>query len=136
MFTGYVFTFNFKCQMPNAIFNSCTHTHKHTHTHTHTHTAGIALAVPDLGDLITLVGAVASSALALMFPPLFDILTFWKEKRAQKLLWMLVWLIKNILIIALGVVGSIFGTGAAIKNIVDFFDSENTSPNQKCPIVF
>jgi len=40
-------------------------------------TAGIAIGIPDLGDLISLVGAIASSALALMFPPLFEILVFW-----------------------------------------------------------
>ena len=118
--------------------NACIHTHtQHTHTHTHaTHTVAIALAVPDLGDLITLVGAVASSALALMFPAILDILTFWKKKREQKGLWMLVWLIKDILIVLLGVVGSIFGTGAAIKNIVDFFQSTNTTSSPQCPIAF
>ena len=87
---------------------------------TPTHIAGIAIGIPDLGDLISLVGAIASSALALMFPPLFEILVFWRQWRYGCLPFP-VWFTKNILIILLGVVGSCFGTYAAISSIVTFF---------------
>ena len=33
---------------------------------------GLAIAIPDLGDIISLIGAMASSMLALIMPPLID----------------------------------------------------------------
>ena len=36
-----------------------------------------AVAIPDLGDYITLIGAFSSSFLALIFPPIIHIFTFY-----------------------------------------------------------
>lgn len=82
--------------------------------------AAIAAAIPDLGDLISLIGAVASSALALIFPPLLEILVFWtvKEKRWCWIFPRPVWVTKNVLIITFGILGLIFGTYSSIVNIV------------------
>lgn len=83
--------------------------------------AVIALAVPDLGDLISLIGAVASSALALIFPALLEIVTFWHDRRERKFLWFMpwvVWVVKDCLILALGIFGLILGSYASISNII------------------
>ena len=37
---------------------------------------------PDLGDLLTLIGAVASSGLAMIFPPLIHILTYCNQQQS------------------------------------------------------
>ena len=97
----------------------------------------IAVAVPDLGDLISLVGAFSSSALTFIFPALLDLLTYWPSQqewvellqcqlivRLQQ--WKLIfqsalsvtWALKNFVIIALGVIGMILGTYASIAGIV------------------
>ena len=89
------------------------------------------MAIPHLGDLITLLGAVASSALALIFPPILDILTFWNDKRERKWLGILpfpVWFTKDILILLFGILGAIFGTVASIITIVQDFEKKNPSP--------
>ena len=90
--------------------------------------AAFALAIPDLGDLISLVGAFASGALALIFPPLIDILTFWREKDRK---WLSifprpVWVTKDILIMLLGILGFIFGTYASIGQIIKNFGKDTT----------
>ena len=74
--------------------------------------------------MIALVGAFASSALALIFPPLIEILTF---SRVEGKVWLgclprPVWIAKDIAIMTLGVVGSLFGTYAAIENIIENFN--------------
>ena len=78
----------------------------------------LALSIPNLDDLIALVGAVASSALAMIFPPLIHMLTYWKEKtRLPKP----VWLAKDITIMIIGILGFFFGTFAAFHSIVNDF---------------
>ena len=43
-------------------------------------TDGLAAAIPNIGLFITLVGAVSSSFLALIFPPFIDLVTHWPDK--------------------------------------------------------
>lgn len=84
--------------------------------------------MPDLNDLIALIGAVASSSLALIFPSLLAILVFWKKRRETRWLGCLpwpVWVVKDLLIALLGVVGTLFGTYASILSIVHFFKHSN-----------
>ena len=117
-------------------------------------TASFALALPDLGDLISLVGAVASSALALIFPPLLHILVFIKDDssmdsdqqnglcakleqtlcvaKMEQTLWLTkvkkavyVWVIKDVLIMVLGIVGFALGTYASINGLVKYFESNS-----------
>ena len=79
--------------------------------------------MPDLGDLISLIGALASSALALIFPALLEILAFWPfggEGHRQ----LEAWLIKDVLIILLGAIGLLFGTYASLSNIIAGSGSE------------
>ena len=94
------------------------------------------MAIPDLNGLITLIGAVASCALAFIFPPFLNILTFWNERpplviRVGKLRLSLSWwfiVVKDVAILLLGVLGSIFGTYASIASIVGFFEKHHDLP--------
>ena len=109
------------------------------------HTVSFALALPDLGDLISLVGAVASSALALIFPPLLHILVFikgdsadqqnglrakLKQTEMEQTLWITrfkkaAWVAKDVLIMVLGFFGFALGTYASIDGLVKYFGSNS-----------
>uniref|UniRef100_A0A1X7UU07 Amino acid transporter transmembrane domain-containing protein n=1 Tax=Amphimedon queenslandica TaxID=400682 RepID=A0A1X7UU07_AMPQE len=43
-------------------------------------TAIVAMFISNLGDLLTLIGSLASTTLALIFPSIIHLLTFWKER--------------------------------------------------------
>lgn len=75
----------------------------------------LAAIIPNLGPIISLVGAVSSSTLALIFPPLIEIITFWPNKLGQNnwVLW------KDIAIMVFGILGFIFGTYTSIAQILD-----------------
>lgn len=72
-----------------------------------------AALIPNLSGIISLVGAFSSSALALIFPPLIEIMTFWPDQLGQSN-WKL-W--KDIVIIIFGFTGFVFGTFINVKNI-------------------
>ncbi|XP_072938749.1 proton-coupled amino acid transporter-like protein pathetic [Epargyreus clarus] len=77
-------------------------------------TFSAAALIPNLSSIISLVGAFSSSALALIFPPFIEIMTFWPD-RLGKHDWKL-W--KDIVIILFGLTGFVFGTYASVKNIL------------------
>merc|ERR1712088_556299 len=60
-------------------------------------TCALAVAIPDLGDFIALIGACASSLLALVFPPLIDLLVSRSSSGFS--------LSKNIGIMVFGIIG-------------------------------
>jgi len=66
--------------------------------------------------LIAIIGSVASAALALIFPALLDIVTFWPDRHGDKLYW--VKFTKNVCIAVFGLTGFIFGTFTAIQQLV------------------
>lgn len=74
-----------------------------------------AIAIPNLGAVISLVGAFSSSALALIFPPLIEIITFSTDKQGISK-WML-W--KDIFIIIFGFIGFAVGTYCSFLNILN-----------------
>lgn len=80
-------------------------------------TFGIAALIPHLELVIALIGAFSSSALALLFPPVLELVTFWPDNIRDGLPM----IIKNILILIFGITGFIAGTGVAIMEIVDTF---------------
>lgn len=90
----------------------------------------IAMVVPDLEDLIALIGAMASSALALIFPAILEIAAFWPDRAERKFIfrlpypWM-VWVVKDCLILSLGIAGLVMGTYASISNIIQNIGSES-----------
>lgn len=73
-----------------------------------------AIAIPNLGAVISLVGAFSSSALALIFPPLIEIITFCSGKQgiSNWVLW------KDILITIFGFLGFAFGTYCSLLNVM------------------
>ena len=83
-------------------------------------TSAMGAAIPQIENFIALVGAVASSGLALIFPPLFHILTF-RNNGLTKLE-----LLKDIFIIIMGLVGFIIGGYSAMANIIKGFNTHHT----------
>ncbi|XP_003743310.1 proton-coupled amino acid transporter-like protein CG1139 [Galendromus occidentalis] len=85
----------------------------------------LGIIIPDLKIFISLVGAVASSTLALIIPPLIELFTYFDEDISKKKWYLL--LAKNILIMAFGIAGFLTGTTISglkvIKCITD----------KKCP---
>ena len=94
--------------------------------------AGLAFGIPDLEGLITLIGAVASAALAFIFPPLLQVMAFWAEKPpflrlpafGLTLPW-LVTVVKCVAIFIFGVLGSVTGTIFSILSIVQYFKEKH-----------
>ncbi|XP_049784560.1 proton-coupled amino acid transporter-like protein pathetic [Schistocerca cancellata] len=79
-------------------------------------TVGVAAAVPNLGPIISLVGAVCLSTLGLMFPAIIELATYWESPGLGSYYWRL-W--KNVLIILFGVLGFVTGTWTSIQEIVE-----------------
>uniref|UniRef100_A0A1B6C7H6 Amino acid transporter transmembrane domain-containing protein n=2 Tax=Clastoptera arizonana TaxID=38151 RepID=A0A1B6C7H6_9HEMI len=75
-------------------------------------TFGLAIAIPNLSAVISLVGAVSSSTLALIFPPIIEIVTFWDKGLSR------VTIMKDILIAVFGILGFLFGSYVSIHNII------------------
>ena len=89
-------------------------------------TGALAITIPQLDNFIALVGAISSSSIALVFPPLLHILCYWKEGISR------LEITKNILIATLGVAGSILGTILSIEAIIQGFHKEHhTKPPVK-----
>lgn len=87
----------------------------------------LAVAIPKLGLFISLVGAVGSSFLALIFPPILEVLTYGADDQG-KYRWRLY---KNAAIFLFGVTGFITGTYVAIWEIVLSFTNEGVSGTDK-----
>ncbi|XP_064608550.1 neutral amino acid uniporter 4-like [Liolophura sinensis] len=77
----------------------------------------IAVLVPHLDLLISLVGAFASSCLALIFPPIIEIVTYTGENESISIGC----IIKDVLICVFGFLGFVTGTFVTIKEIAATF---------------
>ncbi len=72
----------------------------------------LAILIPELDLVISLVGSVSSSFLALIFPPLLQIVAFHTEGLSPLVT------VKNIVISMIGLVGFLTGTYIAIEHII------------------
>ncbi|XP_028409351.1 proton-coupled amino acid transporter 1-like [Dendronephthya gigantea] len=74
-------------------------------------TCGLAAAIPQLHNVISLVGALSMSSLGFVFPVAIHSITFYND---------LSWLVhaKNIFIFLFGILGSLAGTYTAVYNII------------------
>lgn len=75
----------------------------------------MAILIPQLNLFISLVGAFSGSYLALILPPVLEIITFWDEGISK------VVIAKDIVIAAIGFVGFVTGTYTSILQIVSTF---------------
>lgn len=76
----------------------------------------LAIIIPCLDLVISLVGALSSSAVALIFPAILEIITFWSIPCGLgRYRWKLV---KDILIMLLGIIGFVVGTVTTLISIV------------------
>ena len=78
----------------------------------------LAIAIPDLGDIISLIGAMASSMLALIMPPVIDQLIMVKStsERPKPFYFKSA---KNLIIVIFGVMGMVVGTYVSIVQLVE-----------------
>lgn len=76
-------------------------------------TCALAVLIPELDLVISLVGSVSSSFLALIFPPLLQIAVFHSEGLSPLVF------VKNLLISLVGFVGFLAGTYISIEHIID-----------------
>ena len=81
-------------------------------------TAALAVAIPELHLFISLIGAFASSILAIIIPPILQIMLFSRvaEPRWKKALW----ISKSVFIVVVGVTGFVAGTFTSVQSIVNF----------------
>lgn len=80
-------------------------------------TFSLAAAVNDLKYFISLVGAVASSSLALIFPAILELITYWSTDINRKHFAIMV--IKDVFIMLFGIAGFVTGTYASIDGIIN-----------------
>lgn len=85
--------------------------------------ASLAVGIPQLGNLISLIGAIGSTALAVILPALFHILTFRYDKTLSTIS-----LYKDLSIIIVGIIAAAAALFTSIVNIVDGFKHGPTSP--------
>nr|XP_009857644.1 proton-coupled amino acid transporter 1 isoform X4 [Ciona intestinalis]XP_009857645.1 proton-coupled amino acid transporter 1 isoform X4 [Ciona intestinalis] len=104
-------------------------------------TCSCAIAIPNLGDYISLIGAFSSSFLALILPPIIELLTFSSQSEVgdqEPLVEKVVsksrttslsklQILKNVVIVVFGFSGFVAGTIVSVKAIVKDLSSSDTT---------
>lgn len=76
----------------------------------------IAIAIPNLGPFISLVGAVCLSFLGLIFPAVIETVTFWDRPNGLGTWNWVLW--KNLFLISFGILGFFSGSYVSILDII------------------
>ena len=92
----------------------------------HLISVGLAAVVPKIDLFINLVGAVSSSTLALIAPPIVHTIIFWDQfsGTSGKLK-----IARNMFLLFLGLAGMVSGTILSVKDIIEFFTEGSDGPN-------
>ncbi|KAL6423468.1 hypothetical protein ACFW04_010213 [Cataglyphis niger] len=77
----------------------------------------LAEAIPKLGLFISLVGAVSSTALALVFPPIIDMIICWHNTNLSFFT-----ITKDVMIVLIGMLGFVTGTYESLTAIIKSFN--------------
>jgi proton-coupled amino acid transporter len=85
-------------------------------------TFALAVLIPNLGLVISLVGALCTAVLGLILPPIFSICTHY-EIGYGKMRWRL---IKDTLLLVFGAVGCFSGTYVSVLKIIEFDESDGS----------
>jgi len=78
----------------------------------------LAEAIPELGLFISLVGAVSSTALALVFPPIIEMVVCWNNTGLNFFT-----IAKDVTIVLIGLLGFATGTYESITSIITRFSN-------------
>ena len=90
----------------------------------------LAAAIPKIDLFISLIGALASSTLALIAPAVIHTMIFWNDFKG---IYGTLKVARNLFLFFLGVVGMMAGTIYSIKDIVDYFVNSSDQENfPKC----
>ncbi|XP_053623995.1 proton-coupled amino acid transporter-like protein CG1139 isoform X1 [Plodia interpunctella] len=79
-------------------------------------TLGIAIAIPNLGPFISLVGAVCLSFLGLIFPAVIETVTYWDRPNGLGRFNWVLW--KNMFLVCFGILGFLTGAYVSILDII------------------
>lgn len=86
----------------------------------HSYAVAIAELVPALGLFISLIGALCSTALALVFPPVIELIACSEPNKGPG-----IWIcLKNLIILVLALLGFFTGSYESLKEIVKHFGEE------------
>ena len=80
-------------------------------------TFGVALVVPNLGLLISLIGAICSNSLALLFPVIIEFLVATRDNKPMTAVFMA----KNGFILLLALIGFVSGGYESVKQIIELY---------------
>ncbi|XP_028160775.1 proton-coupled amino acid transporter-like protein pathetic isoform X2 [Ostrinia nubilalis] len=79
-------------------------------------TVCIAIAIPNLGPFISLVGAVCLSFLGLIFPAVIETVTYWDRPNGLGTCYWVLW--KNLFLISFGILGFLTGSYVSVLDII------------------
>lgn len=80
-------------------------------------TFGVALVIPNLGLLISLIGAICSNSLALLFPVMIEFLCATRDNKPMTGVFML----KNGIILLIALIGFVSGGYESVRQIIDLY---------------
>ncbi|KAF2368390.1 Amino acid transporter transmembrane domain [Trinorchestia longiramus] len=86
-----------------------------------------ALALPNVGLFISLVGAISGAMMCLILPPILHLVAVWPEHTPSIFV-----VAKAIFIVGFGLLGSVVGSITSIGAIIDFFSDYDNSDVLQC----